>query len=103
MEDPSSKTDGKQNEPDLTRKDQPAAGRKPTGDGGCLGGSFLLLVGGAMLSYWFLFMGWSHSFSSPDFQRREFMIKNGGMVFAIVGAILLVRWWTGSGPEKPQN
>jgi len=53
-------------------------------------GFCLVLVGLGLVAYWVLFMSWSHSFMSPDFQRKQSLVVWGAALAIVVGVALLV-------------
>ena len=58
-----------------------------------LSGFCMLLVGLALVAYWLLFMSWSHSFASPDFQRRQNLVLGCAGIAIAVGVALMVAAW----------
>ena len=51
-----------------------------------------LIAGGmACLTYWALFMSWSHSFASYSFQHRERLVVGIGVAAVVAGTFVGVR------------
>lgn len=99
VENPSTSQGGAENRPADSGGVPPERRPPLTGDGGCLLGALLLLVGGGMWAFWFLFMSWSHNMN----YQKESLVQFGGAVCAIAGAIILARWWAASRPANPQK
>ena len=56
-------------------------------------GICLVLVGLALVVYFVLFMSWSHSFGSPDFQRKQDLVLWFAGITIVVGIALMVAAW----------
>ena len=59
-------------------------------------GLLFLLAGLGLTAYYFLFMSWSHSFSSPAFQRKEALVQ-GFAALGVLGGVALIAWGLISG------
>jgi hypothetical protein len=59
-------------------------------------GLLFLIAGLGLTAYYFLFMSWSHSFSSPAFQRKEALVQ-GFAALGVLGGGALIAWGVISG------
>ena len=56
-------------------------------------GLFLILIGLGCAAFWVLFMSWSHSYSSPGFQRDQGIVVLSAVIGLVGGVWLIVSEW----------